>query len=313
LSKPAKRNPLDVVFSTLTGAASIVVPLLIIGIIITLYLRSSLAIDKFGVIGFITSSEWDPVMEVFGGAAPLYGTLVTTALALLIAVPAALGIAVFVTEVAPDFLKKPIGIAIELLAAIPSIIYGMWGLFTLAPIMADYVEPALQSSIGGLPLVGLLFEGTPMGIDVLTASLILSIMIIPFTASISRDTFNLTPPVVKESAYGLGATKWEVIKGVIIPYSKLGIFGGIVLSLGRAIGETMAVAFVLGNNHEIRASLFAAASTVTVTLANEFTEADTDLYLSSLFYLALILFVMSFVTLALAKIFLLRADRSVVR
>ncbi|MFQ5585290.1 MAG: ABC transporter permease subunit, partial [Thermodesulfobacteriota bacterium] len=187
------------------------------------------------------------------------------------------------------------------------------GLFTLAPIMADYIEPALQESIGQLPLVGILFEGTPMGIDVLTASLILSIMIIPFTASISRDTFNLTPPVVKESAYGLGATKWEVIKGVIIPYSKLGIFGGIVLSLGRAIGETMAVAFVLGNNHEIRASLFDAASTVTVTLANEFTEADTDLYLSSLFYLALILFVMSFVTLAVAKVFLLRADRSVVR
>ncbi|MCP3676398.1 MAG: phosphate ABC transporter permease subunit PstC [Deltaproteobacteria bacterium] len=313
MSKPAQRNPLDVVFSTLTGAASIVVPLLIVGIILILYLQSSLAIERFGVIGFITSSEWDPVRDIFGGAAPLYGTIVTTALALLIAVPAALGIAVFVTEVAPTFLKKPIGIAIELLAAIPSIIYGMWGLFTLAPIMADYVEPAIQSSIGGLPLVGLLFEGTPMGIDVLTASLILSIMIIPFTASISRDTFNLTPPVVKESAYGLGATKWEVIKGVIIPYSKLGIFGGIVLSLGRAIGETMAVAFVLGNNHEIRASLFAAASTVTVTLANEFTEADTDLYLSSLFYLALILFVMSFVTLALAKLFLLRADRSVVR
>jgi phosphate transport system permease protein len=313
LSKPAQRNPLDFVFSTLTGAASIVVPLLIVGIILILYLQSSLAIERFGVIGFITSSEWDPVREIFGGAAPLYGTVVTTTLALLIAVPAALGIAVFVTEVAPAFLKKPIGIAIELLAAIPSIIYGMWGLFTLAPIMADYIEPALQSSIGGLPLVGILFEGTPMGIDVLTASLILSIMIIPFTASISRDTFNLTPPVIKESAYGLGATKWEVIKGVIIPYSKLGIFGGIVLSLGRAIGETMAVAFVLGNNHEIRASLFAAASTVTVTLANEFTEADTDLYLSSLFYLALILFVMSFVTLALAKLFLLRADRSVVR
>ncbi len=196
MSKPAQRNPLDVVFSTLTGAASIVVPLLIVGIILILYLQSSLAIERFGVIGFITSSEWDPVRDIFGGAAPLYGTIVTTALALLIAVPAALGIAVFVTEVAPTFLKKPIGIAIELLAAIPSIIYGMWGLFTLAPIMADYVEPAIQSSLGGLPLVGLLFEGTPMGVDVQRASLIVGMMISAFAARIARDTLALAAPVV---------------------------------------------------------------------------------------------------------------------
>jgi phosphate transport system permease protein len=225
------------------------------------------------------------------------------------AIPIAIGIAIFVTEIAPGFLKGPIGIAIELLAAIPSIIYGMWGLFTLAPIMANHIEPALQNSIGKIPGVGILFEGTPMGIDLLTASVILSIMIIPFTASISRDAFNLTPSVIKESAYAIGATKWEVVKNVVIPYSKLGVFGGIILSLGRAIGETMAVAFVLGNKHQITSSLLDAAATITVTLANEFTEADTDLYLSSLFYLALILFILSFVTLFIAKFFLLRAER----
>jgi phosphate transport system permease protein len=185
----------------------------------------------------------------------------------------------------------------------------MWGLFTLAPLMADYIEPALQKSVGKLPFIGILFEGTPMGIDLLTASVILSIMIIPFTASISRDAFNLTPSVVKESAYAIGATRWEVIKNVVLPYSKLGIFGGVVLSLGRALGETMAVAFVLGNNHQITSSLLDAAATITVTLANEFTEADTDIYLSSLFNLAFLLFIFSFLTLAIAKFFLLKAER----
>ncbi|HXX53746.1 MAG TPA: phosphate ABC transporter permease subunit PstC, partial [Thermodesulfovibrionales bacterium] len=190
-----------------------------------------------------------------------------------------------------------------------SIIYGMWGLFTLAPLMSRYIEPALQKSLGKLPLLGSLFQGTPLGIDIFTASVILSIMIIPFTASISRDAFNLTPAVVKESAYAIGTTKWEVVKDVILPYSKLGVFGGIALSLGRALGETMAVAFVLGNNHQITSSLFQAAATITVSLANEFTEADSDIYLSSLFYLALVLFVLSFVVLAVAKFFLLKAER----
>src|SRR5208283_3611871 len=250
-----------------------------------------------------------PVKESFGAATTIFGTFVTTLLSLVIAVPVAIGIAIFITEISPNFLKGPIGIAIELLAAIPSIIYGMWGLFTLAPIMAKYIEPALQKSIGALPLVGILFEGTPMGIDMLTASVIMSIMIIPFTASISRDSFNLTPAVVKESAYALGTTRWEVVRDIVIPYSKLGVFGGVVLSLGRALGETMAVAFVLGNNHRITTSLFDAAATITVTLANEFAEADNDIYLSSLFYLALVLFVMSFITLAIAKFFLLKAER----
>ncbi len=296
-------------FSFITAIASFSVILLIIGILYVLISESSLSIHKFGTIKFLSSTDWDPVKESFGAATNIYGTLFTTALSLLIAIPIALGVAVFVTEISPNFLKSPVGAAIELLAAIPSIIYGMWGLFTLSPIMANYIEPFLKKVTADLPLVSVLFKGTPMGIDILTASTILSIMIIPFTASISRDAFNLTPAVVKESAYALGATRWEVIKNIVIPYSKLGVFGGIVLSLGRALGETMAVAFVLGNNHRITSSLLDAAATITVTLANEFAEADKDIYLSSLFYLALVLFVMSFVTLAIAKFFLLRAER----
>jgi len=306
-----KKNPVDIIFSSIPAIASVSVLLLILGILYVLILESYPSIEKFGFLRFITSTDWNPVKGSFGAATNLFGTAITTVLSILIAVPVAIGIAIFVTEIAPNFLKGPIGAAIELLAAIPSIIYGMWGLFTLAPIMANYIEPALQKSIGSLPLVGVLFEGTPMGIDLLTASVILSIMIIPFTASISRDAFNLTPAVIKESAYALGATKREVVKDIVIPYSKVGVFGGVVLSLGRALGETMAVAFVLGNNHQITKSLFDAAATITVTLANEFTEADTDIYLSSLFYLALLLFVMSFIILALAKFFILKTEKGI--
>lgn len=305
---PKKHIP-ELLFFSLTAVASFTVIIFIIGIIAVLLKESSLAIEKFGLIDFLTSTAWNPVTGMFGAATTIYGTFLTTGLALLFAIPTAIGIAIFVTEIAPNFLKGPIGVAIELLAAIPSIIYGMWGLFTLAPIMSKYIEPALQSSIGQLPLIGLLFKGTPMGIDLLTASVILAIMVIPFTASIARDSFNLTPSVVKESAYAIGATKWEVVKNVVLPYSKLGVFGGVALSLGRALGETMAVAFVLGNNHKIATSLLDAASTITVSLANEFTEADSALYLSSLYYLALVLFVMSFIILAVAKFFLLKAER----
>jgi phosphate transport system permease protein len=308
-----KKNPVDLTFAFITGIASVSVIIIVIGILYVLFSESSLSIEKFGFLKFIASVEWDPVKESFGAAAALYGTLVTTVLALVIAIPVAVGIAIFVTEVSPNFLKGPVGVAIELLAAIPSIIYGMWGLFTLAPIMARYVEPFLQKTIGKLPLLSILFEGTPLGIDLLTASTILGIMIIPFTASISRDAFNLTPSVVKESAYATGATKWEVVKDIVLPYSKLGVFGGIVISLGRALGETMAVAFVLGNNNQITSSLLDAAATVTVKLANEFTEADKDVYLSSLYYLALLLFIMSFVVLAVAKFLLLKAERRPVR
>jgi phosphate transport system permease protein len=304
-----KKNPIDILFLGITAIASLSVVLFIAGILYILFTESSESIGKFGILQFLFSLEWDPVQELFGAATSLFGTVVTTVISLMLAIPIAIGIAIFVTEISPNILKGPIGIAIELLAAIPSIIYGMWGLFTLAPIMSNYIEPALQKSIGKVPLVGMLFKGTPMGIDLLTASIILSIMIIPFTASIARDSFNLTPAVVKESAYALGATQWEVVKNIVLPYSKLGVFGGAVLSLGRALGETMAVAFVLGNNHQITSSLLDAAATITVTLANEFTEADTDIYLSSLFNLALILFVFSFIILATAKIFLLKAEK----
>ncbi len=306
MARTAKKNIVDLFFSSITALASFTVILFIIGILAVLIRESFPAIEKFGIINFLTSTVWDPVTGVFGAASTIYGTFVTTALALLLAVPTAIGIAIFVTEIAPNFLKGPIGGAIELLAAIPSIIYGMWGLFTLAPIMAKYIEPALKQSVGRLPFVGFLFAGNPLGIDLLTASVILGIMIIPFTASIARDAFNLTPAVVKESAYAMGATRWEVVKNIVLPYSKRGVFGGAALSLGRALGETMAVAFVLGNNHRIATSLLDAASTITVSLANEFTEADSDLYLSSLYYLALVLFVMSFVILAAAKFFLLK-------
>ena len=309
MAVPQKKDPLDRLFMIVTATAAISVIVILTGIFVVLLSESSLAISRFGFFRFLASTDWNPVTESFGAATAVFGTIVTTLIALLIAVPTAVGIAVFVTEIAPDFLKGPIGIAIELLAAIPSIIYGMWGLFTLAPLMAQHVEPFLQRTFGDLPIVGALFQGTPMGIDIFSASVILSIMIIPFTASIARDSFNLTPAVVKESAYGIGATKWEVVKSVVLPYSKLGVFGGVVLSLGRALGETMAVAFVLGNNHVITASLFDAASTITVTLANEFTEADSDIYLSSLFYLALVLFLLSFIILAIAKFVLLRAEK----
>jgi len=310
VAKPAyKRNVADLLFSGLTGLASFTVILLILGVLATLLWESWPAVRKFGFFQFLFTVEWNPVKQVFGAASAVYGTMVTTFLALLIAIPTAVGIAIFVTEIAPNVLKGPIGAAIELLAAIPSIIYGMWGLFTLAPLMAKHIEPFLKNTLGPLPVFNVLFHGTPMGIDLLTASVILAIMIIPFTASISRDAFNLTPSVVKESAYAMGATQWEVVKDVVLPYSKLGVFGGVALSLGRALGETMAVAFVLGNNHKIATSLFDAASTITVTLANEFAEADSDIYLSSLYYLALVLFGLSFITLAVAKIFLLRAER----
>ncbi len=309
-----KRYPLsDILFALISFSASFTVLSLIVATAYVLYDESSLAIHRFGILNFIFSAEWDPVKEVFGAAASLYGTLVTTVLSLLFAIPVSIGIAIFLTEISPHILKTPIGIAIEMLAAIPSIIYGMWGLFTLAPIMANYIEPALQKTLGNIPVVGLLFQGTPQGIDLFTASIVLSIMITPFITSITRDALNLTPDIMKESAYALGATKWEVVKDIMIPYAKLGIYGGIVLALGRALGETMAVAFVLGNNHQISPSLFEAAATITVTLANEFTEADSDIYLSSLFYLALILFTLSFVILAIAKFFLLKVERGYTR
>ncbi len=303
----------DIFFGSVSFLSALLVLILIFSVLFVLYKESSLAIEKFGVIKFLITNDWDPVKEIFGAAAPLYGTIMTTILSLVVAVPVGVGIAIFLSETAPNFLKTPLGITIEMLAAIPSIIYGMWGLFTLAPIMREYVEPFLQNTLGRIPIIGIIFQGEIMGVSIFTASVVLGIMIIPFIASISRDALNLTPNIMKESAYALGATKWEVIKDVMIPYSKLGIYGGVVLALGRALGETMAVAFVIGHKLDIHLSIFQPATTITVTLANEFTEADTDLYLSALFYLALILFVLSFVVLVIAKYFLLRAERGLKR
>lgn len=296
----------DLAFAALTAAVAFSIVVFVVGIVAVLVGNSAEAIRTFGP-GFIVSDVWDPAHQKFGAAASLYGSFITATLALLMAVPVSLGIAIFVTEIAPGFLRGPFGSAIELLAAIPSIIYGMWGLFTLAPIMSQIIEPALQQSIGSFPIVGALFSGATRGVDLFTASVILSIMITPFVASIARDAFLLTPPEVKESAYAVGATQWEVVRDVVVPYSKFGVFGGVVIALGRALGETMAVAFVLGNKHWITLSLFEAASTITVTLANEFNEADSDLYLSSLFFLALLLFAFSFLTLAAARLLISRS------
>ncbi|MGA1861724.1 phosphate ABC transporter permease subunit PstC [Deferribacter thermophilus] len=306
--KKEKYKYFDNLFKWVTFSGIIIVLLIVSGIFISLVFESKEAISKFGVFKFLFTKTWDPVAEIFGSATMLTGTVVVTVLALIFAIPVAIGIAIFIVELCPPFLKGAFGTTIEMLASIPSIIYGMWGLFTIAPIMGNYIEPFLQKYLSPIPIVGKLFSGTPLGIDILTASMVLSIMLIPFIASITRDTLNLTPQVLKESAYGMGATKWEVIRDVMLPHSKFGIYGSIVIALGRALGETMAVAFVLGNNHKIPSSLFDAAATITVTLANEFTEADSDLYLSSLFYLALILFISSFVILAFAKYMLRRAS-----
>ncbi|RMD91321.1 MAG: phosphate ABC transporter permease subunit PstC [Calditrichaeota bacterium] len=294
------------IFKWVTQSASSIVLLIVLAIFVVLIYESRLAIKEFGVIHFITSTDWDPYRNLFGAAHVLFGTLFITFFALLYAIPLSIGIAIFIAEVVPGKLKQIINTSIEMLAAIPSIIYGMWGLFVLAPIMAEYVEPFLQKTLGTVPGIKIFFEGTPIGIDMFTASIILSIMIIPFIATVTREAFDQVPSVLKESAYGMAATRWEVIKDILIPFIKRNILGGIVLAFGRALGETMAVAFVLGNNHKISFSLLDATATITVTLANEFTEADGDLYLSSLFYLGLILFVLSFALLSLAKYFILR-------
>jgi phosphate transport system permease protein len=263
------------------------------------------AFKRFG-LGFLASSEWNPVTERFGALIPIVGTLVTSAIAMLIAVPVSFGIALFITEMAPPWFKRPVGIAVELLAAVPSIIYGMWGLFVFAPLFADYVQPWVTDHLGGWPVVGVLFQGPPMGIGMFTAGLILSVMVIPFIAAVMRDVFEVVPAVLKESAYGLGATTWEVVRNVVLPYARVGVVGGIMLGLGRALGETMAVTFVIGNAHELSASLFMPGNTISSTLANEFTEAVGEMYTSSLVALGLILFGITAVVLALAKLMLAR-------
>jgi phosphate transport system permease protein len=295
-------------FHAATLAAALLVLALLGGVVVSL-LRGAwptLAHFKFG---FLTREIWNPVTDEFGALAPMYGTLMTSLIAMLIAVPIGFGIAIFLTELCPRWLRRPVGVAIELLAAVPSIIFGIWGLFVLAPILQRHVQPWLIAHVGSLPALGRLFQGPPFGIGVLSAGLVLAIMVLPFVAAVMRDVFETVPDVLKESGYALGATTWEVIWQVVVPYSRVGMVGGIMLGLGRALGETMAVTFVVGNAHRVSASLLAPGTTISATIANEFTEAVGDLYTSSLVALGVLLFLITFAVIAAARFMLLRLDR----
>jgi phosphate transport system permease protein len=315
VSQPVARQKLlarmrleDNAFRLATRIAAIGVLLLLGGVMVSLLIGSLPALQSFG-FSFLYEQRWNPVTEKFGALAPIYGTIVTSFIAMLIAVPVGLMIAVFLTELCPVWLRRPIGIAIELLAGIPSIIYGIWGLFVFAPFLQGTVQPLLIDTLGQVPGLGILFEGPPYGIGVLTAGLILAIMVLPFITSISRDVFEAVPPVLKEAAYGLGCTTWEVVRYVVLPYARVGVIGGVMLGLGRALGETMAVTFVIGNAHKVSSSLLAPGTTISATIANEFTEAVGDIYTSSLIALGLILFVITFIVLACARVMLARMDR----
>ena len=295
----------DPIFSALCHSAGAFVLVLLGGIILSLFLGAWPTLKTFG-LPFIWSTEWDPVQEIFGAGVSIYGTIITAVLALLMAVPLAFGVAVYLTELAPVWLRRPVGTAIELLAAVPSIIYGMWGFFLIVPLMANTVQPLLIDSIGELPLVGNLFQGPPFGTGIFTAALILAIMVLPFIAATMRDVFQQVPAVYKESAFGLGATTWEVVGGVVLPYTKASVAGGIMLGLGRALGETMAVTFVIGNANRIGASLFASGNTIASQVALEFGESELgSLKLSALLALGFLLFVISFIVLAVSR-YLLR-------
>ncbi|HEX7688775.1 MAG TPA: phosphate ABC transporter permease subunit PstC [Burkholderiaceae bacterium] len=299
----------DALFSFLAHGAAWLTLAMLAGIIGSLIVGAMPALRAYG-LSFLWTSVWDPVQDHYGGLAMIYGTLATSFIALLIAVPVSFGIALFLTEMSPAWLKRPLGIAIELLAGVPSIVYGMWGLTVFGPILANYVQGPLQNAFGTVPVLGTLFSGPPVGIGILCAGIILAIMIIPFIASVMRDVFEVTPPMLKESAYGLGATTWEVVYKVVLPFTKTGVIGGIMLGLGRALGETMAVTFVIGNQSQLsQISLFQAANTITSVLANEFAEAGEGLHRAALLYLALILFVITFIVLALAKVLLMRLRR----
>ena len=306
--RPLSGHKLDFVFRNLTRFFALLVFSILAAILISLVHGSSLTLLQFG-FGFLVSADWDPVRENFGAVVPIYGTLVTSLIALLIGVPVSFGIAMFLTELAPVWLKRPLGTAIELLAAIPSIIYGMWGLFVLAPILQSHVQPWLISLFDGVPLAGKLFEGPPLGIGMLTAGVILSIMVIPFITAVMRDVFELVPSLLKESAYGLGATTWEVVWRLVLPYTKVGVIGGIMLGLGRALGETMAITFVIGNANRLATSLMAPGNSIASALANEFTEAVGDVYYSALIELGLLLFLITTIVLAFSKLLLMRLTR----
>ncbi len=283
---------------------------LLAAIILSLVVGAWPAIERYG-LGFLTSTTWDPVKQEYGGLVMIYGTLASSAVALLIAVPVSFGIALFLTELSPSWLKRPLGTAIELLAAVPSIVYGMWGLLVFGPILATYIQQPLQKLLTGVPYLGALVSGPPVGIGILSAGIILAIMIIPFIAAVMRDVFDVTPPMLKESAYALGSTTWEVIWKVVLPYTKAGVLGGIMLGLGRALGETMAVTFVIGNMNQLDSlSVFEAANSITSALANEFAEAGEGLHQASLIYLGLVLFFITFVVLTLSKILLSQLKKS---
>ena len=299
----------DAAFSMAAHGAAWLTLLLLAGIIASLVVGAWPAIKEFG-LGFLVSTQWDPVQLKFGGLVMIYGTLMTSIIALVIAVPVSFGIAVFLTELSPLWLKRPLGVAIELLAAVPSIVYGMWGLLVFGPILATYVQQPLQALFNGIPVLGSFVSGPPVGIGLLSAGIILAIMVIPFIASVMRDVFETTPPLLKESAYGLGATTWEVVSKVVLPYTKTGVVGAIMLGLGRALGETMAVTFVIGNFNQLESlSLFEAANSITSALANEFAEAGEGLHQASLIYLGLVLFFITFVVLAFSKVLLSRLRR----
>jgi len=306
----AKRQRLiDFGFKYLTQFFALSVLFALLGIIASLVFNAAPALSKFG-FGFFTTIEWDIINGEFGGLIAIYCTVITSIIALLIAVPLSFGIAVFLTEICPTSLRRPLGTAIEILAAVPSIIYGMFGLFIFAPLFAEYVQPALAGTLGQIPGLKILFTGAFNGIGILCAGLILAMMVLPFIASVMRDVFEIVPPVLKESAYGIGCTTWEVVKNVVLPYTKTGVIGGIMLGLGRALGETMAVTFVIGNAHKLSASLFAPGNSIASTLANEFGEAEVGVHYSSLFALGLALFAITFLVLAIAKIMLMRMEKN---
>ncbi|OAI45087.1 phosphate ABC transporter permease [Rhizomicrobium sp. SCGC AG-212-E05] len=299
----------DTRFRLVTLGAALLVLLIFIGVIASLILGAMPAFKAFG-FGFLTTEAWSPARDRFGALGPIYGTLVTSAIAMVIALPVGIGIAVFLTELCPRFLRRPLGIAIELLAGIPSIIYGIWGLFVFAPFFQAYVQEPMVTALDGVPVLGTLFGGAPFGIGIFTAGIILSIMILPFIAAVTRDVLETVPPVLKEAAYGVGATNWEVIRKVALPYARAGVVGGAMLALGRALGETMAVTFVIGNAHRIAPSLFAPGTSISASIANEFTEATSELYLASLIELGLLLFVITFIVLAAAQLMLRSMEKS---
>ena len=305
----AKRQRIqDFFFHRVTQLFSLMVLAALVGIIVSLFMNAWPAFHKFGV-QFIWRVEWDVVNEEFGAAMAIVGTLLSAGIAMLIAVPLAFGIALFLTETCPVWLRRPLGTAVELLAAVPSIIYGMFGLFVFAPLYADYMQVPLQQLLGGMPIIGSLFGGATNGLGILAAGIILSFMVLPFVAAVMRDVFEIVPPILRESAYGLGCTTWEVVRKVVLPYTQKGVIGGIMLGLGRALGETMAVTFVIGNANRMPTSLFSPGTSIASVLANEFGEAY-EMHMSTLFALGFLLFVITFVVLATAKVPVKRAERA---